>query len=524
MISKMKDQLLLILTLCSIILAIVTGVLLRLFEVQVSDYAMYLITFPGELMFRLLKMMIAPLIVITIISGVCSCKDGADGGKIGGLVITYYIFTSAFATCLGLSIVLVVSPYLKTLSDTFGVNEDELNQWKKFDGNAIDAIMDLLRNAVPDNLVSATMERVRTHYTKVYLNATGHVVSSGSLLNDTMIRDNSNALVMEVTRRSVETVSGTNLIGLIVFSVLFALTLLRMQDECEHIISTIHTISRVVLAMVTSFMWVTPVGIFSLIVGNILQAKELGDLATILVVFCGVVLIGLSIHLFVVLTGLYLFVVRKNPLAFYKHISKAAVTAFGTSSSSATLPITFHCLEREVRVDPVITRLMLPLGSVINMDGGALYEAMACVFIAHLSNFDLTVADYFTICLASIASSVGAPSIPAAGMVTTILVFTSVGLPVDRIALIYSVDWLLDRFRTLVNVCGDCVGCAILNALCHEKLEESRRTVKARGNSLRRTPSMKRKSASKLLDELSDAGSSIPVSNGIELNVSEANV
>ena len=142
---------------------------------------------------------------------------------------------------------------------------------------------------------------------------------------------------------------------------------------------------------------VTPIGIASLVVGNILQAQDLAHLSTILPLFCLIVLTSLAFHLFVTLSGLYFLFLRKNPYAFYKNIAKVAVTAFGTSSSGATLPITFKTMEQEVNVDPAVTRLMLPLGSVINMDGGALYEAMACVFIAHLSNFELNVADYFTI-------------------------------------------------------------------------------------------------------------------------------
>jgi len=184
------------------------------------------------------------------------------------------------------------------------------------------------------------------------------------------------------------------------------------------------------------------------------------------------VILGLAIHSLIILPGIYFLFTRKNPLTFFQGIVQALLTAFGTGSSSATLPITFRCLEENNRIDKRITRFVLPIGATINMDGTALYEAVAAIFIAQASNYSLDFGQIVTISLTSTLASIGAAGIPQAGLVTMLIVLQTVGLPEDSITLIIAVDWFLDRIRTAVNVLGDSIGAGIIYHTSKKDLAE----------------------------------------------------
>merc|ERR1712098_923011 len=148
----------------------------------------------------------------------------------------------------------------------------------------------------------------------------------------------------------------------------------------------------------------------------------------------------------------------------------ALATAWGTASSSVTLPVTMNCLEEKNYVDPRISRFVLPIGATINMDGTALYEAVAALFIAQLSNVPVNIGQVIAISITATAASIGAAGIPQAGLITMVMVLDTVGLPSESVSIILSVDWLLDRFRTTINVLGDSIGAGIVNHLSKEEL------------------------------------------------------
>uniref|UniRef100_A0A8B9R6W6 Amino acid transporter n=1 Tax=Astyanax mexicanus TaxID=7994 RepID=A0A8B9R6W6_ASTMX len=208
------------------------------------------------------------------------------------------------------------------------------------------------------------------------------------------------------------------------------------------------------------FLPYAPVGILFLIAGKIVEMEDLGAMGGQLGMYTITVIAGLLIHAILVLPTLYFLVTRKNPFLFIGGLLQALVTALGTSSSSATLPITFKCLEENNGVDKRVTRFVLPVGATINMDGTALYEALAAIFIAQVNNMDITAT----------AASIGAAGIPQAGLVTMVIVLTSVGLPTDDITLIIAVDWFLDRLRTTTNVLGDSIGAGIVEHLSRAEL------------------------------------------------------
>ncbi|GAB0209532.1 excitatory amino acid transporter 1 [Grus japonensis] len=214
-----------------------------------------------------------------------------------------------------------------------------------------------------------------------------------------------------------------------------------------------------------------PLGILFLIAGKIVEMEDMGMIGGQLAMYTVTVIIGLLIHAVIVLPLLYFLITRKNPWVFIAGLIQALVTALGTSSSSATLPVTFKCLEEINGVDKRVTRFVLPVGATINMDGTALYEALAAIFIAQVNNFDLNFGQIITISITATAASIGAAGIPQAGLVTMVIVLTSVGLPTDDITLIIAVDWFLDRLRTTTNVLGDSIGAGIIEHLSRHELK-----------------------------------------------------
>lgn len=222
-------------------------------------------------------------------------------------------------------------------------------------------------------------------------------------------------------------------------------------------------------------MWYAPFGILFLVAGKILEIDDISHTARKLGLYMITVILGLLIHCFITLCALYFMITKKNPYKFYYGCLQAIVTGFGTSSSSATLPVTFRCLEENLKIDSRVTRFVLPVGATINMDGTALYEAVAPIFIAQINNRHLTFIEYIIISLTATVASIGAASIPSAGLVTMVIVLQSVGLPVKDISLIFAVDFFLDRLRTTVNILGDSIGAGIVDHLCKKELEKMSR-------------------------------------------------
>merc|ERR1711953_749826 len=198
---------------------------------------------------------------------------------------------------------------------------------------------------------------------------------------------------------------------------------------------------------------------------------------------------GEAIHAFVTLPIVFTIGTRNWSLSapldfirFLKGISQALLTAFATASSSATLPVTISNLENNNGIDPRVSRFVLPIGATINMDGTALYEAVAAIFIAQYEGMSLNFGDYIIISITATVASIGAAGIPQAGLVTLVIVMTAIGLPSDKISLILAVDWFLDRFRTVMNVMGDSLGCAVVQA--NVSFDDIAKTEKANTNSI----------------------------------------
>ncbi|KAK8734836.1 hypothetical protein OTU49_005679 [Cherax quadricarinatus] len=270
--------------------------------------------------------------------------------------------------------------------------------------------------------------------------------------------------------RSLTSSEGTNVMGMIVFCVAFG-SLIGRMPQGKLMVDFFIILNDVVMKMVELIMWYSPFGIMSLVIGQIMSIEDLRETAQMLGLYMLTVIAGLFVHAVITLPAIYFVITRKNPAVFFRGMVQAWITALGTGSSSATLPITFRCLEENNKIDKRVTRFVLPVGATINMDGTALYEAVGSIFIAQMYGIHLGPGQLLTVSLTSTLASIGAASIPSAGLVTMLLVLTAIGLPTEHASLIFAVDWILDRVRTSINVLGDAFGAGIVMHLCREELE-----------------------------------------------------
>lgn len=321
------------------------------------------------------------------------------------------------------------------------------------------------RNMFPPNLVEACTKQFKTQYAK-------RIVHVTMTVNDTLFAPNGS---QEITREEMipvpGSVNGINALGLVVFSICFGLIIGNMREQGQPLKDFFDCLNEAIMRLVAIIMWYAPIGILFLIAGKIVEMDDISAMGGQLGMYTITVICGLLVHAIFVLPTLYFVITRKNPFVFIGGLLQALITALGTSSSSATLPITFKCLEENNKVDKRVTRFVLPVGATINMDGTALYEALAAIFIAQVNDYQLNFGQILTISITATAASIGAAGIPQAGLVTMIIVLTSVGLPTDDISLIIAVDWFLDRLRTTTNVLGDSIGAGIVEHLSRHELQ-----------------------------------------------------
>uniref|UniRef100_A0A8C6E7P1 Amino acid transporter n=1 Tax=Moschus moschiferus TaxID=68415 RepID=A0A8C6E7P1_MOSMO len=391
-----------LLTVSAVVIGVSLAFALRPYQLSYRQIKYF--SFPGELLMRMLQMLVLPLIVSSLVTGMASLDNKATG-RMGMRAAVYYMVTTVIAVFIGILMVTIIHP---------GKGSKEgLHREGRIEAiPTADAFMDLVRNMFPPNLVEACFKQFKTQYSTRLVTRTVVRTDNGSELGTSMppssFLENGTGLLENVTRALgtlqevlsfEETVpvpgsaNGINALGLVVFSVAFGLVIGGMKHK-----------------------------------GRVLRD-------------------------------------------FFDSLNEAIMRLVGIIICSATLPITFRCLEEGLGVDRRITRFVLPVGATVNMDGTALYEALAAIFIAQVNNYELNLGQITTISITATAASVGAAGIPQAGLVTMVIVLTSVGLPTEDITLIIAVDWFLDRLRTMTNVLGDSIGAAVIEHLSQRELE-----------------------------------------------------
>lgn len=370
----------------------------------------------GDMFLDALKMVILPLIIAAVISGIGSLGDVRKLGRLGGYTIAYYFMTTALAVLLGLLLVNLLQP-----GDGIDTLAGELPA--EIRDKAPTGISDIVRSLISPNLIAAAAD--------------------------------------------------LQLLPIIVFCLLFGAALTTIGSAGQPLMAFFDSLNEAMMKLVIWIMYAAPVGIFALIAARFGEAGGGGAfLREVQAVgwYVTTVIGGLLLH-FLVLT-IIAYCLAGRAFDYVRAQGRALVTAFGTASSSGTLPITMECAQ-EAGVDRRAVRFVLPLGATINMDGTALYEAVAVMFIAQAYGVDLGPVEQALIFVTATLAAIGAAGIPQAGLVTMIIVLTAVNLPLEGIGLLLTVDWFLDRLRTLVNVWGDSVGAAVIGRLTADESSAS---------------------------------------------------
>ncbi|MCF8370606.1 MAG: dicarboxylate/amino acid:cation symporter [Bacteroidales bacterium] len=384
-----------------ILIALVLAVFYGAF---LADYV-YLIDWMGDVFLRALKMVIVPLILSSIISGITSIGNAENLGRLGLKTIGYYIATSTIAIFTGLFFVNWLKP---------GVGAD-LGFTKEVEGLALatESFGDTLINIIPTNIFQA--------------------FSNGQMLS------------------------------IIFFALLFGFFITQIQEKPRKTLTEFFDSTFEVMMKLTLFIIkFTPLGILGIVAKVVSEQSDLLQLVSKMGLYMLAVVAALAVHSTITLPLLLRMVGKINPLKQLKAMSIPLLTAFSTSSSSATLPLTMTAAEENAGVSNKISSFTLPLGATINMDGTALYELVAAMFIAQAYGIDLTIPQQLIGVFTALLASIGAAGIPMAGLVMITIVLSALGLPLEGVGLIIAVDRILDMFRTTVNVWSDSCGASLI--------------------------------------------------------------
>jgi Na+/H+-dicarboxylate symporter len=369
----------------------------------------------GTMFINLLKMLIVPLILASVITGVASLGSGPDLGRLGGKTLGFYVITTLIAVLIALLLVNLIEPGVidgEPQRHALALTKDAGEVAAGVKAHAESSVLDSIKGIVPANMVDAALN--------------------------------------------------TRMIGLVLFSILFGFFLARIaQPYRDNVYGFWHGLFLIMRRMTGFVMWLAPIGVFGLIAKVVaVSGFEAGHS---LLLFAASVLGGLLLYGFVALPVLLALVARVNPWRLYPAMAPALLTAFSTASSSATLPLSLECLEERAKVSPRIAGFVMPLGASMNHAGSALYECAAAMFIAQAYGLHLSFATQFTVVILALVTSMGMAGIPAASLVGIAVILAAVGLPAEAIGVLLVFDRLLDMCRTAINVLADSC-CAVIVA------------------------------------------------------------
>jgi len=411
-----------------IIIGMVLGVLFGLLMSNFDQFGKQLISdwikpF-GTIFINCLKLIAIPLILASLIKGISDLKDITKLSKMGGVTITTYIITTVIAVSVGLVVVNIIKPG-NTISEETRVElinayEDDADKKREVAAKTkksgpLQPIIDI----VPSNIISAASDN-------------------------------------------------KNMLQIIFFSIIFGVSMILIPvKKAKPIKDFFDSLNEVILKIIDLIMHFAPYGVFALLATLIVEAPK-WDLLKSLLLYSITLLIGLFtlICIYIVIVRLF---IKKNPQFFLNGILPAQLVAFSTSSSAATLPVTMDRVHNNLNVPKEVSSFVLPIGATINMDGTAVYQAIAAVFIAQTFGLDLTLGAQLGIIVTATLASIGAAAVPSAGIIVLVIVLAQAGIPEAGLALIFAVDRPLDMCRTVVNITGDATVSMLVDKIISKK-------------------------------------------------------
>lgn len=391
-------------------LGAVTGILINVFaDNWFAPLDGYLFTPLGTIFLNLIKMLIVPLVFFSISVGVANIGDPKKLGRMGGKTIGFFLTTTAVAITLGIILAVILKPGASGSFDTTNL---------EYKANQAPPVTETLLGIIPANPISA--------------------MASGDML------------------------------AIIFFALFIGIGVASLGEKVEIFKRFLEQGNELMMFLVGLVMKFAPIGTFGLIASAV--GKQGFDALKAMFLYMLVVVLALAIHFFIVYGGAMKLLAKRNPFHVMKEFIPAITVAFSTSSSSASLPVSMEIAQNRLGVPKPISSFVQPLGATINMDGTAIMQGVATIFIAQVFNVDLSISDMIVVILTAVLASIGTAAVPGAGMIMLAMVLESVGLPVAGIALIIGIDRLLDMTRTLVNITGD-LTCALYIAESEKKHE-----------------------------------------------------
>ncbi|MFB4159198.1 dicarboxylate/amino acid:cation symporter [Geomicrobium sp. JSM 1781026] len=390
----------------ALIAGLVVGLSLNAFlsEEAFSTIDYYVLSPVGDIFLRAISMLVVPLVFFSLVLGAASMSDVKKLGRIGGFTMGFYLLTTPIALGIGIGVAYLLQP------GTEGLMQQDM---EGYEPNEAPPVMETLINIIPSNPVEA--------------------LASGEMLQ------------------------------IIVFALLIGFGIAMLGEKTKGLLDLARQANDVMIWLVKIVMLLAPFGAFALIASAI---GELGwNALESMFMYMLAIVLALFIQMIVVYGGLAYFWGKKNPIEFFKGFFPAMAVAFSTSSSSATLPVTMKSAEENLGVPKQISSFTLPLGATINMDGTAIMQAVATIFLAQVYAVDLGATELLTIILTATLASLGTASVPGAGIIMLAMVLQSVGIPLDGIALILAVDRILDMTRTAVNITGDATASVVITRM-----------------------------------------------------------
>ncbi len=383
--------------------AIVGGLLYPMSNTPfIRDYIIgFLFKLVGSTFINAIKMMVVPLVFVSLTVGAAAIGDIKKLGRIGSKTIGFYLVTTAIAIVIAMALATIVQP---------GTGLELNREGIEFAAAEAPPFVDVLVNMVPTNPIAA--------------------MANGDMLQ------------------------------IIVFALLTGTALTVLGDKAQKVIDLFHELNEVILKMVSLILRLAPYGVFALVANTFstLGWAAFGPLAAYMLTVIG----ALLIHALITYQGLFFLFTRLSPIQFFKNFYPAMVVAFTTASSSATLPVTIETTERRLGVSSNVASFTLPLGATINMDGTAIMQGVATIFIAQLYGVPLGLSALVSVVLTATLASIGTAGVPGVGLIMLSMVLQQVGLPVEAIALVMGIDRILDMSRTAINITGDAVCTAII--------------------------------------------------------------
>ncbi|MGM0852057.1 MAG: dicarboxylate/amino acid:cation symporter [Bacillota bacterium] len=397
----------------ALILGAIVGLLLNIFAKDIFDILdPYLFTPLGKIFLNLISMLVVPIVFLSIVLGSAGLGDPKKLGRIGLKTIVFFLMTTCIAIVIGLSLAYVIDPGL--------VEGIDKTQSEGFETKDAPPVGETLMNIIPKNPLTAMTEG--------------------------------------------------NMLQIIAFAIFIGFGLTALGDKTKGILKLVEQGNDLMMYLVTLVMKFAPYGTFGLIASAI-GSQGFSALKAMWLYFV-VVLAALIIHALVTYGGTILLLAKKNPLWFFKNFSPAMSVGFSTSSSNATLPISMDVAQKRLGVSKSVSSFVQPLGATINMDGTAIMQGVATVFIAQVYSVDLSLEQLITVVLTAVLASIGTAGVPGVGLILLAMVLSSVNLPVEGIGLILGIDRLLDMARTSINISGD-AACALFVSE-----SEKKRTIK----------------------------------------------